>query len=106
LNGCQHIEITESAQADLLSGYWFYEHQKSGLGQYFLDGLSTDIDSLLIYAGVHIKPHGGELYRTLSKRFPYAIYYTFAHQLATVIAVLDTRRNPEWLRHALTARSN
>jgi hypothetical protein len=105
LNGCQHIEITESAHADLLNGYWFYESQKSGLGQYFLDGLSTDIDSLLIYAGVHVKPYGGELYRTLSKRFPYAVYYTFEYQLATVIAVLDTRRNPEWLRQALVASS-
>jgi len=83
VNGCQHIEITESAQTDLLSGYWFYEKQQ---------------------AGIHVKPNGGAAYRSLSRRFPYAIYYMFEHQLATVIAVLDTRRDPEWLRQSLLTR--
>ena len=104
MNGCQHIEITESAQADLLSGYWFYEKQQTGIGQYFLDTLSADIDSLMIYAGVHATPNGGAVYRSLSRRFPYAIYYLFEHQLVTVIAVLDTRRDPEWRRQSLLAR--
>ena len=67
------ISILPSAQADLESGFWFYEVQDERLGKYFLDCLTTDIESLRLFAGVHAKSVGG-FYRTLSKRFPFAIY--------------------------------
>ena len=47
------IEILDEAEADLIEGYHFYEAQDAGLGSYFLDSLFSDIDSLLIHAGVH-----------------------------------------------------
>jgi len=49
------IRILKSAQEDLREGYWFYESQGAGLGDYFLDSLNSDIGSLKIYAGVHGK---------------------------------------------------
>ena len=58
----------KSAQADLLGGYRFYERQKEGLGNYFIDSLSSDIESLKIYAGIH-SIHFGKYYRFLSKLF-------------------------------------
>jgi hypothetical protein len=62
------IKILESAKQDLLEGYYFYENQKEGLGEYFLDSLFSDIESLHLYAGIHQKFFG--FYRMLSKRFP------------------------------------
>ncbi len=47
------IEILPSAVDDLMSGYYFYEKQSDGVGEYFLDSLYSDIDSLVINAGVH-----------------------------------------------------
>lgn len=87
------ICLTQSAEADLISGFNFYERQQSGLGEYFLDSLSADIDSLMLYAGVHSKPIG-RFYRALTKRFPFAIYYELTNDIATVVAVLDCRQNP------------
>ena len=49
------IRILKSAQEDLREGYWFYESQSAGLGDYFLDSLNSDIESLKIYAGVQGK---------------------------------------------------
>lgn len=46
MNGCDSIVITQSAQDDLLAGFWFYEQQQSGLGSYFLSNLMADIDDL------------------------------------------------------------
>jgi hypothetical protein len=46
------IEILDQAQEDLIQGFRFYESQEPGLGVYFLDCLFSDIDSLLVYAGV------------------------------------------------------
>ena len=98
MNGCESIEITQGAQDDLLAAYWFYEHQQAGIGAYFLNSLYADIDALQISAGVHVKLQPSGAFRSLGSRFPFAIYYLLECKQATVMAVLDTRRSPEWLR--------
>jgi len=65
------IRILSQALADLDGGYQFYERQAEGLGNYFLDSLFSDIDSLVLYGGIHRKVFG--YHRLLSKRFPYAM---------------------------------
>ncbi len=40
------IAIQPSAVRDLREGFRFYEGKEAGLGSYFLDSLSTDIESL------------------------------------------------------------
>lgn len=47
------IEILDAAEKDLLEGYDFYECQSKGLGDYFLDSLISDIESLHLYVGIH-----------------------------------------------------
>jgi|APSaa5957512622_1039677.scaffolds.fasta_scaffold90266_2 hypothetical protein len=59
-----NIRILESAKIDLKEGFNFYEHQKEGLGYYFIDSLMSDIDSLNIFAGIH-NIHFGKYYRLL-----------------------------------------
>jgi len=98
------IQISESAYNDLDEGCLFYESQHVGLGSYFQESLFSDIDSLKIYAGIHSK-HFGK-YRLLSKRFPYAVYYSIKIDAVIVSAVLDCRRNPEWIRNKLKLKSS
>ncbi|NEQ98253.1 MAG: type II toxin-antitoxin system RelE/ParE family toxin [Cyanothece sp. SIO2G6] len=93
------IQISSDAIADLEEGFWFYEAQSPGLGDYFRDCLIADIDSLVFYGGIHQEIYG--YYRMLSKRFPFAIYYGLENDVVTVIAVLDARRNPLWIRERL-----
>ncbi len=93
------IEILDEAEADLIEGFHFYERQESGLGWYFLDSLFSDIDSLLLYAGIHNVVFG--YYRCLAKRFPFAVYYEIDGEVIRVYAVLDCRRNPSWTRKRL-----
>ncbi len=87
----------------MLDGYAFYEQQDPGIGDYFLQSLASDIESLGLYAGIHPKSHLG-LYRTASKRFPFSIYYQFDGKTAIVAAVLDARRNPKTLRQVVVDR--
>jgi hypothetical protein len=93
------IKILSSAVEDLYAGRLFYEKQGEGLGEYFFDSLFSDIDSLLLYAGIHQKVFG--YHRLLSKRFPYAVYYTLEQDVIIVRRVLDLRRHPERIRQAL-----
>jgi len=98
------VEIASSAEQDLLDGFLFYERQQKHLGEYFLDSLYADIDSLALFAGVHPKPFGG-LHRTLGRRFPFSIYYRVEEDTATVIGVLDSRQNPSRIRAKLSGRN-
>ena len=82
------------AYNDLLEGKRFYEKQAENLGDYFLNSLFADIDSLVLYGGIHMEVFG--FHRLLSKRFPFAIYYKMDDECEiTVWRVLDCRQNPE-----------
>jgi hypothetical protein len=93
------IVLLEEAAQDMLDGKAFYDAQTLGIGNYFWDSLLSDIESLHLYSGVHEQHFG--LFRMLSKRFPYAIYYQITDQTAYVIAVLPIRRNPMWISKRL-----
>ena len=94
-----NLRILASAFNDLADGRDFYERQGAGVGEYFLDSLFSDIDSLALYAGIHRKVFG--FHRLLSKRFPYAVYYQFDGRNAIVYRVLDLRQDPRKIRAAL-----
>ncbi len=94
------VRISGDALDDLRDGFRFYEVQEPGLGNYFLSHLRADIDGLKITAGIHRQPYR-HLYRLLSQRFPYAIFYEFDADIALVIAVVDCRRDPDWIRKHL-----
>jgi len=68
------IKILESALEDIKRGWTFYERQKEGLGNYFLENIISDIESLKYFGGIHKKVFS-KYYRLLSRKFPFAIYY-------------------------------
>ena len=93
------IEILDEAEQDLIDGFAFYERQSIGLGNYFLDSVFSDIESLYLYAGIHPLHFGYQ--RLLAKRFPFAIYYRIQNEVIRVYAILDCRRDPTWVRNRL-----
>lgn len=94
------IKLLSSEQDDLFASRSFYEKQGKGLGEYFFDSLFFDIDSLILYGGIHPKFFG--YHRMLAKRFPYAIYYKLEKDSAIVVwRILDLRRDPKKIRQAL-----
>jgi hypothetical protein len=94
------LQILDLARNDLIEGFHFYEAKEQGLGRYFLDSLYSDIESLKSFSGVHRKVHRG-LHRALSKRFPFAIYYTIEEGSVQIRAIVDCRKRPSWIRRHL-----
>ena len=86
------VLILDEAEQDLIDGFRFYETQSAGLGDYFLDSLFSDIDSLQLYAGIHARHFG--CHRMLSRRFPFAIYYRAENEVVRIHAILDCRSDP------------
>lgn len=97
------IRLLPDAERDLEIGADFYQSQSLGLGVYFNDCLVSDIESLKLSAGIHEKYRG--FYRALSKRFPFAIYYTVDGEWVDVFAVLDARQDPAAIAAALKSRT-
>ena len=93
------FRILETAKEDLREGWKFYEKNAVGLGEYFLDCIQADVRSLIIYTGIHEMTNG--FYRMLAKRFPFAVYYLIEGDCVDVYAILDCRRNPEWITKRL-----
>jgi hypothetical protein len=52
------VKILESALDDLRVGFAFYEAREAGVGEYFLDTLFGEIDSLALYGGIHRSRYG------------------------------------------------
>ena len=97
------VRILRPALEDLAVGREFYDRQQKGIGDYFFDSLFAEIDSLVLYAGIHRVQFG--YHRLLAKRFPYAIYYRVDRDEAVIHRVLDCRKDPKWTRRVLNDRS-
>lgn len=93
------LRILPSAYEDLDRGRAFYAQHDEEPRVYFLDSLFADIDSLALYAGIHIQVWN--FHRMLARRFPYSIYHRVDGDVCTVWRVLDCRRRSSRVRRAL-----
>ena len=93
------VELRVEARNDLTEGAAFYDSQRDGLGDYFIDCLFSDLKSLESQGGVHEMAFG--LHRKLSHRFPFAIYYRVVDAVIDVVAILDCRRDPKAISQRL-----
>lgn len=96
------IKILPEGIEDLYQGRLFYERISKSIGEYFFDSIFSDIDSLVLYAGIHQKTFG--FYRMLAKRFPFAVYYQIDNETVVVYRVLDLRQNPDTLKKKLSSQ--
>ncbi|WP_084605197.1 hypothetical protein [Desulfonatronum thioautotrophicum] len=99
----QQVVVLREVGGDLVDGKSFYDFIEPGVGNYFWDCIMADIQSLLLYGGIHPRMNG--LYRMPAKRFPYSIYYTMDQSNVYVVAVLPMRRSPHGIRQTLAGRT-
>ncbi|CAA6678097.1 Unannotated [Lentimonas sp. CC4] len=80
-----------------MRGIIFYEKQAPGVGDYFYSCLRADIEELKVTGGAHRIVYR-RFYRSLSRVFPYGIFYALDGGLVVIYAVVDLRRDPEFIR--------
>jgi len=98
----RRVVVLSEAAEDVERARDFYDDQEPGVGDYCADSLTTDIESLALYHGIHALHFG--FHRMLAHRFPFGIYYREAAAETQVFAVLDLRRDPSWIRQELSVR--
>ena len=98
----RRVVVLAEAAGDIEQARKFYDDQEVGIGDYCTDSLLSDIESLALYHGIHSRHFG--LYRMLAHRFPFGIYYRETDTETQVLAVLDLRKDPNWIRKELAWR--
>jgi plasmid stabilization system protein ParE len=97
------VVVLSEAASDIEAGIDFYNRLEPGVGWYFRDSLLADMRRLGTHFGEHRVQFG--FFRMLAGKFPYAIYYRDHAEIRQVVAVLDLRRNPEWIEDQIAVRS-
>lgn len=96
------VILLAEAVEDLEEARDFYDKKEAGLGDYCVTSLLADLSSLSILHGFHSQHHG--CLRLLASRFPFGIYYAVHENEIRVMAVLDLRRRPSWIRKQIRKR--
>jgi hypothetical protein len=96
------VVLLSQAADDLAAAEDFYEAHGPGMGSYCVDSLLSDVESLVLFHGIHSVHFG--CHRMLASRFPFGIYYLETPKETRVVAILDLRRNPSWIREELKDR--
>lgn len=94
--------ISSVAEKDIASSAFWYEKQRSGLGQEFIAAIETvfqvlpkDPERIRIYY------HSQSVRRILAHRFPYHIYYYIEGNTVRVFAVIHVARHQQYWQHRL-----
>ncbi|MHB8859321.1 MAG: type II toxin-antitoxin system RelE/ParE family toxin [Thermoleophilia bacterium] len=82
-----------AAAADVEDAFLWYESQRSGLGDEFLDELSLVLSAInenpIRFPVLH-----RDTRRALLHRFPYALFYRVLHEKIIIVACMHGKRNP------------
>ena len=91
-----HFLSDVAADADIEAAFEWYESEQLGLGLEFLDEVRAAYTRILDGPFKYQELRIG-IRRAITRRFPYAIYFSVEDDLILVIAVLDTARDPaQW----------
>ena len=83
-----------AAAADVVHARDWYELQRPGLGDAFVDAVELAVDSLLEFPSAYPVAYRGSR-RVLPARFPYCLYYRVDDVGIVVVACLHAVRDPE-----------
>lgn len=92
--------IRTDAEADIASGYGWYEEQRRGLGTDFLEEVS------FTFAAVESNPRRFQLFnpvlrRAIVRRFPYGAYFFLFDEIVLVAAVVHLARDPQLIHQRI-----
>jgi plasmid stabilization system protein ParE len=95
------LVIAPGAAQDIDEAYGWYECQRAGLGEEFLNCVDACVQAICRTPEMHSKVYEN-YHRALVRRFPYAIFYEFAGSAVTVYAVFHAARDPAKWRQRLS----
>lgn len=90
----RRLIIYPGAQLDIEETVFYYENQKIGLGDQFLDELNQLLREITINP-FRFPEVVHDTRRGLLNRFPYTVYFRTDNEIIAVIAILHQHRHPD-----------
>ena len=87
------LSVRPEARAEIQEAYRWYERQRPGLGEEFLEAVQASLEAVERSPQLYPKIRG-EARRALLHRFPYAILYVAEPERTVVFACFHGKRNP------------
>ncbi len=85
--------IRPEAKADLLDTFHWYQEQRQGLGHNFKLCVEEVISKIQSNPHIH-KTIFQNVRRSVTKRFPFGVFYTVENEKIIVLAVMHAQRDP------------
>ena len=92
--------IEPAAEEDIFIGYQWYEDRQIGLGTKFLEALETLFDQILDNPQLYLESIRG-VRRSVTRTFPYLVFYALESNAAHVLAVIHAAQDPEYINERL-----
>ena len=83
-----------AAAADVEDAFLWYESQRPGLGDEYLDEIALVLRAIADHPNRFPVLHRGTQ-RALLHRFPYALFYRVIDEQIIIVACMHGKRNPE-----------
>lgn len=91
--------LAREAEDDLFESYLWYESQRTGLGDDFLDAIEIARDLILSWPLSYQVVYKKVVRAHSVNKFPFRIFYVVEETEINIIAVFHTARNPKtWKR--------
>lgn len=87
--------LSKEAEDDMFEAYLWYEQQKPGLGEEFLESLDKARQSITRSPSTYRTRYKKKVRAFLVDRFPYLILYVLEKEGVNVISVFNTSRDPQ-----------
>lgn len=88
------LEATPAVELDIEATFDWYQRENLGLGFEFLEELRAAYQRILEHPFGYQDLRSG-IRRALTRRFPYAVYFSIEADAIIILAVLHTARDPE-----------
>ena len=98
----KNVIVLARAGDDLEQLRLFYEAQQSGVGEHCVDSVLASLIKLRRTSGIHSRRQ--RYHRMIDARFHLGIYYREHRDDVLVVAILDLRRDPNWIQKQLRER--
>ena len=95
------VWLLSAALADIEAARQWYEAQRPGLGDEFVDAVDDAMESVLAFPAAYPVDYR-DARRFLIERFPYCLYYRLESDTVVVVSCLHAARDPEQRRRRLS----
>ena len=92
------VRIHEAAASELYDAVEFYNHERSGLGDDFINEIEYAISNIAAYPNAPPSISGGLRKKTI-ERFPFSIIYAVRAYEIRILAIAHQKRRPSYWRY-------